>query len=255
MPPEIQDMISTVMAWIGALVLAGGGLTAIAFLLFKTLGEKWLNAKFEERLAAYRHAQQRELEQLKFEINTLMDRTAKLHQKEFDVLPETWGRLTDAFDITTAVTSPFQQHADLDRMNDEQLEKFLEGISFLLKWQKAELRERTDRNKHYFKASSWHKAMQARDACREFHVYLVKNGILIPQPMKSKFTELDGIIYSALVEYELNLQDEMIPRARDAVKVLGARGNELLKSLEDDVQGRLWKSERSDGTGPPSLPE
>jgi hypothetical protein len=70
-----------------------------------------------------------------------------------------------------------------------------------------------------------------------------------------KIHRADGIIYSALVEYELNLQDEMIPRARDAVKVLGARGNELLKSLEDDVQGRLWKSERSDGTGPPSLPE
>jgi hypothetical protein len=29
------------------------------------LGEKWLNAKFEERLAEYKHAQQKEIEQLR----------------------------------------------------------------------------------------------------------------------------------------------------------------------------------------------
>jgi hypothetical protein len=51
MPPEIQSVISTLMAWIAALLVAGGGLTAVAFLLFKTLGEKWLDAKFEERLS------------------------------------------------------------------------------------------------------------------------------------------------------------------------------------------------------------
>jgi hypothetical protein len=61
--------------------------------LFKVLGEKWLNAKFEERLAQYKHAQQKEIEQLRFRINSLMDRTTKLHQHEFDVLPEAWSRL------------------------------------------------------------------------------------------------------------------------------------------------------------------
>jgi hypothetical protein len=251
MPLEFQAVVSTVMAWIVTLVVAGGGTVTIAFLLFKTFSEKWLNTKFEERLATYKHLQQRELEQLKFQINALMDRTVKLHQKEFDVLPEVWGRLTDAFNITTAVTSPLQQHADLDRMNDKQLEEFLEGTDFLSNWQKAELRERTNRNGCYFKAVSWHKAMKARDACREYHVYLLKSGIFIPEPMKSKFTDLDGIIYSALVEYEQNLRDEMIPRPHDALKVLTGKGERLLKSLEGDVQGRLWKSEAILAPRPP----
>lgn len=235
-------MIAEVLTWIGGIVVAGGALGVAVFGVFKFLGEKWLNAKFEERLAAYKHAQQRELEHLKFEINSLMDRTVKLHQREFDVLPEAWGRLTDAHGVITAVTSALQQYPDLDRMNDDQLEEFLEGHSFLLNWQKAELRKSSSKARYYSKADSWNKAKKARNACREFHVYFLKNGIFIPEPMKSKFSELDDIIYSALVEYELNLEDEMIPRMRDALKALGSKGPTLLKSLENDVQGRLWNS-------------
>jgi hypothetical protein len=243
MPPEVQATISAVIAWILALLVAGGGLAAVAFGLFKILGEKWLNAKFEERLAAYKHVQQQELERLKFEINALMDRTVKLHQKEFDVLPEAWGRLTDAHGVTTAVTSALQQYPDLNRLNDDQLEEFFENHPFLLNWQKADLRVSPDRNKAYSKADSRHRAGKARDACREFHVYLLKNGIFIPEPMKSKFTDLDGIIYNALVEHELNMEDNMIPRSRVELKALAGKGAELLKSLETDVQERLWNSE------------
>jgi hypothetical protein len=42
-----------VVTTIGGLIMAGGGGAAIAFALFKVFGEKWLNAKFEERLAEY----------------------------------------------------------------------------------------------------------------------------------------------------------------------------------------------------------
>ena len=242
MPIELQNVISAVLAWVGALLVAGGGLAAVAFWIFKLLSEKWLNAKFEERLSAYRHAQQRELEQLKFEINTLMDRTVKLHQKEFDVLPEAWGRLTDAHGVTTSITAALQQYPDLNRMNDEQLAELLEN-SFLLKWQKAELQKVADKNRYYMKAVGWHNISKARDSCREFHAYLLKNGIFIPEPMKAKFLELDQIIFSALVEHELNHEEIGGPRLQDGLKTLLGKGAEVLKSLEADVQGRLWKSE------------
>jgi hypothetical protein len=83
--------LTDILAAIGALIVGSGTIGAIAFGLFKVLGEKWLNAKFEERLAEYKHAQQKEIEQLRFRINSLMDRTTKLHQHEFEVLPEAWG--------------------------------------------------------------------------------------------------------------------------------------------------------------------
>lgn len=242
MSVEVQNVIGAVLTWIGAFVVAGGGLAAIVFWIFKLLSEKWLSAKFEERLAAYRHAQQRELERLKFEINALMDRTVKLHQKEFDVLPEAWGRLTDAHGVTVSITATIQQYPDVDRMNEDQLDEFLENSS-LLKWQKAELKNAHDKNKYYMKAIAWKNINKAQESCQEFHVYLLKNGIFIPEPMKAKFAELDQIIFSALVEHEVNQQDIGGPRLREELKTLLGKGAELLKSLEADVQGRLWKSE------------
>ncbi len=235
-------MIAEVLTWIGGAVVASGTLGVAVYGVFKLLGEKWLNAKFEERLAAYKHAQQRELEHLKFEINSLMDRTVKLHQKEFDVLPEAWGRLTDAHGITAAVTSALQQYPDLNGMHEEQLAEFLEECD-LLKWQKAELLSITDKNRYYIKAVNLKKISRARDACVEFGVYLLKNGIFIPEPMKSKFSELDHIIYSALIEHELNENEDLRPRLRESLQALLGKGAEVLKSLEEDVQARLWKSE------------
>jgi hypothetical protein len=78
-------MLNGVMSFIGTVLLAGGGGGAVVFYLFKLFGEKWLNTKFEERLATFKHEHQKEIERLRGTINTLMDRATKLHQREFEV--------------------------------------------------------------------------------------------------------------------------------------------------------------------------
>ena len=74
-------MLDELLRAIELVVVAGGGLVGIAYAMFKRLGEKWLDAKFDERLAAYKHEQQKGLEQLRFKINTLLDRAIKLHHR------------------------------------------------------------------------------------------------------------------------------------------------------------------------------
>jgi hypothetical protein len=86
----MAPMYTEFMAYIGNIVFAGAGGAAVVVGLLKLFGEKWLNTKFEERLATFKHEHQKEIEQLRLRINTLMDRTTKLHQREFDVLPEAW---------------------------------------------------------------------------------------------------------------------------------------------------------------------
>jgi hypothetical protein len=61
--------LSNFFAAIGYIVVGAGTVSTIVWWLFRTFSEKWLNAKFEERLAAYKHEQQKELEHLKFTIN------------------------------------------------------------------------------------------------------------------------------------------------------------------------------------------
>jgi len=85
-------------------VAAGGGLTLIAYQIFKRFAVKWLDSKFEERLQALKHKHGKEIERLRFEIAKLLDRATKLHQREFEVLPEAWSKLNDAFWNTQSVS-------------------------------------------------------------------------------------------------------------------------------------------------------
>lgn len=119
----LRQVFGPLVAAIGTVVVAGGGLSAIAYGLFRFFGERWLNTKFEERLAAYKHAQQKELEHLRLEINSLLDRNVKLHQKEFDILPQAWSLFNDAFWQIDGIWG-FKSYADVKLLSPEKLEEF-----------------------------------------------------------------------------------------------------------------------------------
>ncbi len=232
------------LTYLVAFVVATGGLGTVVYWLFKLLAEKWLHAKFEERLSAYKHIQQKELEQLRFEISALLDRTVKLHQREFDVLPEVWGLLTDSFNITRPVTLGAVLAPDIDEMTGEQFDDFLERIPFAA-WQKNELRKAADKKRYYIDAISWYDLNRSQDACGKFHVYLLKNGIFIQPEIRVKFSELDDLLAGAIGERRVGLQypNTTMPQRFAKGLVLDSRGPGLLKSLEQDVQGRLWNSQ------------
>ena len=118
---SVVNSLSDVFTFIGYIVVGSGIVGTPVWWLFRTFSEKWLSAKFAERLAAYKHEQQKELEHLKFAINAQMDRATKLHQKEFDALPEAWGRLMDAHGIIMSVVSRLQSTPDLNAMASDQL--------------------------------------------------------------------------------------------------------------------------------------
>jgi hypothetical protein len=134
-------------------LVAGGGGAAVAVWLCKLFGEKWLNTKFEERLASFRHEHQKEIERLRLRINTLMDRTTKLHQREFDVLPEAWGRINDAYDKICG--GMFRFDPNLENMTEAQLDHFLSKSS-LADWEKNELKAADDKNRYYANCSVLH---------------------------------------------------------------------------------------------------
>tara|TARA_R110002124_G_scaffold16882_7_gene71439 strand:+ start:6380 stop:6709 length:330 start_codon:yes stop_codon:yes gene_type:complete len=55
----------------------------------------------------------------------MMDRSIKLHEREFEVVPEAWRLLVDAFHQTAAHTSSAKMVPALQRMNEVQLEELL----------------------------------------------------------------------------------------------------------------------------------
>jgi hypothetical protein len=205
----------------------------------RMFSEKWLNAKFEESLAAYKHEQQKELEHLKFSINAQMDRATKLHRREFEALPEAWARLMDAYGIIIGVVSRYQSTPDLNSMTPDQQEDFL-ATSKLAEWQRHLVRDAKDKNSVYRNQFEPHKIGAARKATRKFYLYFRRNGIFIREPIKQQFEELDELMRSALSEHEMNFQHQT--REFKSIDRLAAEGERMAKALEAEVQKRLWDS-------------
>lgn len=236
---QVWGQIQPILASIGAVILGGGIVVTAAFALFRLFSDKWLSAKFDERLETFKHMHQRELEELRLKINTLFDRTTKLHQREFEVVPEAWSKLIDAHNQVWATIVSFKQYPDLDRMNSVQLEEFFTD-GFLSETQKEEIRNSSQKLKLYIRMNVWHEIWKSKKALRKFHVYLLKNGIFIAPEVRAKFKTLGDYIWAALVEYEINEQWPENPRERTAFKNLEGDGKKLMEQLESDVQGRLW---------------
>jgi hypothetical protein len=182
---------------------------------------------------------QKALEQFKFEISTNLDRAVKFHQKESDVLPEAWGLLTDA--ITRPVALGAALAPDIDKMTTEQFDDFLEKIP-LANWQKNELRAAPNKVRYYIDAISWHDMKRAEASCGKFHEYLLRNGIFILPDIKEKFSQFDDLLAEAVGERRMSLQYTNGPQRFDKGAILHNDGPHLLKSLEQDVQARLWQS-------------
>jgi hypothetical protein len=229
------------------LALAGGGAVVIAavagfsYWLFRLFSEKWLTARFNERLEAYKHQQQKELEELRFKINSLMDRTTKLYQREFDVLPEAWAKLAIAHGHVQAVTTGLQQYPDLDRMAPQHLAEFLEK-SPLDNWQKEQIKREDKKADYYVRAIDHHKAWEARNTYRDFYVYFRRNSIFIRDDIKTKFDALADLIHRTLVEHEVGLQHRDF-RKWETREKFTTESAALLKELEQEVQTRLWDSQ------------
>lgn len=172
------DIWAIIRVGLSAVVASG-----LAIWIFRTLGEKWLSSKFDKQLESYRHAQQKELERLKFNINALMDRTTKLHQYEFDVLPQLWALLNESYSEVARFTSSLQSYPDLDRMEEAQLSEFLQKCE-LDQWQKIKLTGLNLRNKEYQDMIFWHNLNKANSKFMDFNNYYIKNCIFIQEELK-----------------------------------------------------------------------
>lgn len=107
------------MEWLNTFIakftLSVGGAIAISLGFLRIFGNRMLNHQFEKGLERYC-----------FKINSEFDRISKIHQKEFEILPELWKRLLDAIGEFSHIANPVQEYPSLNSMSDTQLDEFLE---------------------------------------------------------------------------------------------------------------------------------
>ncbi len=236
---SLVSLSGPIFAVVGAFLVSVGGIGAITFFIFKALGERWLTSKFEQQLAAFKHAQQKELEELKFQISKLLDRSVKLHQREFEVLPETWAKLSDAHGAASAFVSPSQKYPDLDRLAPRELDEFLNS-SALSNSERDDIKQSTKKNNLYVDKIFWYRLSDVDGKYREFYFYFRRNGIFIEPSIKQQFDRLQQIIWDAVREHEFNHSHKIIPKLSKSVPLLTDGSADLIAKLEKDVQQRLW---------------
>jgi uncharacterized protein YajQ (UPF0234 family) len=231
MESEIMDFILKILAY-------GGGGAGVAYLIFMFLGKKWIENKFSERLEAYKHAQNRELEKFKYEINRLFSRVTKIHEKEFEVLPQAWIKMQDALGQISQLTSLYQEYPDLNRINKSELDDFLSN-SELKDFEKQELKNSTDKTAYFQELSFWYKLREVEKFFFDFHNYIVRNRIFLDKSLQERFTKIDDIMWSTIVDRKVGHKAKDHKMWVEAHKKIRDEIDPIKNEVEDLVQKRL----------------
>lgn len=224
--------------FIGKLVAYGGGIVVIAYGTFTLLGKKWIESIFQKNLEAYKRKQNQELENFKYRINSLFSRVSKIHEKEFEVLPEIWTKLHDAKDIISALVSPFQQHPDFNSMKEIEIRKSLETSKFH-EHQIEELINSIDKNKYYNDRVIWHRINDARKKFSEFHNYFIRNRIFLTSELQEQFGKIDDLLWESLVSREVGEEGKDRKMIHESYKILKDNVDPIISKIEVLAQKRL----------------
>lgn len=237
--------------FIANLFVYAGSAALIAFGLFKTLGEKWLDTKFAQRLKTLEHAYAIELSKLKQRLETAASGINRLHQKEFEVLPEAWGLLDEAVNTLRWVISPLQSYPNLARMTDEEWEEFIDEISFLGKPDKNYLRgiPGNYREKEYRKIYDGFKNNLAEKAIREFQKYSARNSIFLPEDLRSQFDGIRELLWSASVTKNVGREVEDWKMQQGAWEQLQKEVEPLFVEIRKSIQERIAQQSSFDIEG------
>src|SRR5260370_39101116 len=190
--------------WLQNLLVVGGP-SAVATLaatagLWKWFGQKWVEQRLAVRLEKFKTEQQKKLERLR---HLLSSRVSKIHEKEFEVLPEAWRKLHELYGwILHALDLTFKPM--LRDMTDEDLEEFMRTApaSHLSESQKETLRKSSDRAHSYNEMKLSNDMHIANDNQKQFTNYLIENRIFMTEDLRAKFETVQAAFISALTSYD-----------------------------------------------------
>lgn len=160
-------MTDMILKFFGKLFLYWGSTVGTAYCLFIFLGKKWIENKFATKLEEYKSAQNKELEDSRYRINTLFNRVIKIHEKEYEVLPAAWTKLHDAHDYIASLVSPLQEYPDFNRLREVEIRSILKDYEWE-DYQIHDLISADDRIKCFKDTIFWQRLSEARSSVKNF---------------------------------------------------------------------------------------
>ncbi len=153
----------------------------------KYFADMWLKARFDRALEAFRGEQARDLEAFKFQTSRLLDRATKINQREIEILPTLWDKMTAALSATAHLTSRNQVVPATESMSEGQLLSFLDEL-MLKDWEKAEVLrlDVPQRDEALWTKLKWQRYAKADKLHGEFQNYYIANSVFIPEDLRNQ---------------------------------------------------------------------
>ena len=202
----------------------------------------WLSKLMIEKIIS--HEFENEREALKYQIATLLGRSTKIHDREFETLEAVWEKASASMGSAASVLALFQRSADVTWVEGEQLEHVLADLE-LPAWQVTAVKTLTG-NQRTRKLHEFTMERRRRTAWRDavaFNDYLIIKGIFLKSEIEAKARALAHLIFELLDE-EAWATDDRDGTTYKTKSELAKRIQEDGATLRDEVRSmiaaRLW---------------
>lgn len=228
------DIVSIFLGVLGA----GGGGAVIAFALFKRFGDAWLQAKFDQKLEAYRHDRAKEMERLRAEIDGALRARVRLQEKQFEACLDIWNALKDAQSKLLASISPLQQYADIRRLNEKARIEYLSSFD-LQKWQVNEIIEDADIQDRFVQTVNRMRFNTAAQAFSEFDRVTRSYELFLEPETFALIRSVADAMHSSLISKEISINERDHKLGADAWTEYDKNCVPLVKKLVSQLQDLL----------------
>ena len=238
---DSQEIIKNLNELLGHTLTIFGLSGSTAYGLFRFFGQKWIEQKFSKSLEEFKHEQAKEIAKQQLQIDTIFNRVSKLHDKEFEILPQIWKRLNAANILIQRIEFGYNKFPDLNKMTSEDLEKFMDESDLNFnESEKALMRTQSDKIKVYFKINKSKEFKDAYNAYSQFHIYHAENSIFMKSDLKTKIEAIDKLLRSLLGASDVGLTSGDSSLVLEKyVQVNGPLEN-LLMEISEYIHSRLY---------------
>jgi hypothetical protein len=145
------------------------------------------------------------------------------------------GKVVEAYGWATNYLAFHRLYPDLGRMDEEVLSttKFCEA-------QKRDVKSAPDRQITYIANIERHRTVEVMDKLRDFNISFMKTGIFVQPEVKADLSKMVELIHRAIDEHQINQDQDVRPKKRDANKRFRAEVPSLFNKIENAVAARLW---------------
>lgn len=229
--------------YLGRFFIYGGVSVGFFWLVAQKTAERWVDAHFAKRQKEFEHEQAKELQRIKAKLDTVIQGSLKLQEREFKIIPEAWEKIGDAYGLACWLCSPFQSYASLQHMSGSHLEEFLSKQELLWGTQKEQIQNTPagDRDKVWQEIDTRMRYSKVYSSLAAADKFLKANSIFLPDDLREQLNKLVQVIWEALISFDVGSDPsskdyKMIREAWDKLK---KDGEPLHAEIEKAVRKRL----------------